>query len=131
VAVKKEVVRSGAYKDIFASGVRVGDALFLAGQVSIDNQGSIVGERDFVAQVRQVYANIEGVLAEFGATMDNIVDEMLLVTDIENVMGNLEEVFGVRAQAYGGPTDVTQTLVQVAALATPEMLIEIKCIAHF
>ena len=129
--VKKQVVRSGAYKDIFASGVRVGDTLFLAGQVSIDNEGRIVGEGDFVAQVRQVYANIEGVLAEFGATMDNIVDEMLLVTDVTNVMGNLEEVFGVRAQAYNGQADVTQTMVQVAALATPEMLIEIKCIAHF
>jgi 2-iminobutanoate/2-iminopropanoate deaminase len=98
--------------------------------VSLDEKGKIVGPNDVAAQVRQAYANVAEVLAKFGATMDDVVDETLFVTDIAAVMGNAEEVFRVRAEAYGGEPQVSQTLVQVAALVMPELMVEIKCVAY-
>ena len=63
--------------------VKVGDTIYLSGQVSHDDSGNIVGLRDMEAQMRQAYANIQKVLAQYGATMDNVVDEVLFVTDMD------------------------------------------------
>ena len=130
MAMNRQVVRFGPFKDFIANGVKIGDALYLSGQVSLDNEGNVIGAGDLGAQVRQAYANVKEVLAEFDATMENIVDEMLLLTDIQEAMGSIDQLFGIRSEAYGGNPDVTQTMVQVAALAMPELLIEIKCIAR-
>ncbi len=126
---EKQVARFGPFKDFIAEGVRVGNTLYLSGQVSVDAEGNIVGVGDLAAQVRQAYANVQEVLGHFGATMDHIVDEMWLVTNMAETMGNAEELFMIRAGAYGGTPQVTQTLVQVAGLVFPELLIEIKCVA--
>lgn len=130
MSASKQVARFGPFQDYIANGVRVGDLLFLSGQVSTTAEGQVVGEGDLVAQVRQCYANVREVLGHFGATMDDIVDEMMLVTDMQDAMGNVEEVFTARAEAYGKTPEVTQTMVQVAGLVMPELLVEIKCIAH-
>ena len=126
----KQVARFGPFKDFIANGVRIGDVLYLSGQVSVDDTGAVVGDGDLAAQVRQAYANVADVLARFDATMANVADEMWLVTDMQAAMGNIEELFTIRAEAYGGNPDVTQTMVQVAGLVMPELMIEIKCIAH-
>ena len=126
----RQVVRIGPFKDFIASGVKVGDTIHLSGQVSIDATGAVVGVGDLAAQVHQAYANVSEVLAEFGATMADIVDEMWLVTDAPALMANANELFRIRAKAYGANPDVTQTTVQVAALVIPELEIEIRCIAR-
>ena len=126
----RQVTRYGPFQDYIANGVRVGDLVFLSGQVGTDAEGAVVGEGDLVAQVRQCYANIEEALGHFDASMADIVDEMVLVTDMEDAMGQIDEVFEVRAKAFGGAPDITQTFVQVAGLVMPELLVEIKCIAH-
>ena len=130
MAMTKQVVRIGPFKDFIASGVRVGDTLTLSGQVSLDNDGAVVGAGDFAAQLEQVYANIQEVLGEFGASVDNIVDEMWLVTDIQEVMGGFERLLPIRQKVFGASYDVTQTMVEVSALAMPELMLEIKCIAR-
>jgi len=130
MAKEKEVARFGPFAQAIANGVKKGDALYLSGQVSIDSKGQVVGAGDLAAQVRQAYLNVEEVLGKFGATMDDIVDETWFVTDISSVMGDIEGIFGVRQEAYGGEPQVTQTLIQIGALVMPELLIEIKCIAH-
>ena len=130
IVAQKEVVRIGAYKEFIASGVRSGDLLTLSGQVSVDAEGKVIGEGDIEAQFRQVYVNIKEVLDAFGATMDSIVDEMWLVTDIQDVLKHSRTIWPIRAEAYGKDPEVTQTLVQVAALVMPELLVEIKCVAR-
>src|ERR671917_1826918 len=67
----------------YAQAVKVGDTIYLSGQVSHDDKGNIVGLRDMEAQMRQGYTNIQKVLAQYGATMDNVVDEVLFVTDMD------------------------------------------------
>ncbi len=126
--IAKKTYRSGPYQEFFAQGTLVGDVLYISGQVGMDEEGSTP---DSIAeQTRVAYENMQDVLAHFGAEMSNIVDEIYFVTDMEEFMSHVEEVFGVREAAYGGPPDVCQTLVQVAALVTPELKIEIKCTAH-
>jgi enamine deaminase RidA (YjgF/YER057c/UK114 family) len=96
--------------------------------VGVDNRGK-VGE-DLTAQTTLAYASIKTVLAEFGANIENIVDETFFVTNMAEFMGSAESVFTARAEAYGGMPEVSQTVVQVVALVQPELKIEIKCVAH-
>lgn len=127
--LEKETVRFGPFADLLANGVRVGDTIYLSGAVSVDGEGNVVGEGDLLVQLRQCYANIGEVLAKYGATLENIVDETWFVTDVEEVMAQLDPLFTARAEAFGKNPDMTQTCVQVAALVFPELLIEVKCVA--
>ncbi|MCF6194797.1 MAG: RidA family protein [Kangiellaceae bacterium] len=129
MSISKQVFRSGIYKDYFAQGVKTGKTLHLAGQVGIDAEGKIPAS--IADQTILTYQHIQRVLSEFGATMENIVDETIFVTDMSETMKNVEDIFSVRAQAYGAVPEVSQTLVQVVALISPKLKIEIKCIAHF
>jgi enamine deaminase RidA (YjgF/YER057c/UK114 family) len=128
LTIEKQTYRSGPYKDLFAQGVKVGNVLYLAGQVGVDEAGKPA--TDIVEQIKLAYANIGRVLAKFDATISNIVDETMFVTDIAEVMSNADSVFAVRNEAYAGTPEVCQTLVQVSGLVMPELKIEIKCIAH-
>jgi 2-iminobutanoate/2-iminopropanoate deaminase len=130
LAIEKQVARFGPFKEYIADGVKVGNLLTLSGQVSVDDEANVVGAGDISLQVRHTYTHVQSVLAKFDATMDNIVDEMWLVTDMEVVMDNIDALFQMRAQAYGSTPEVSQTLIQVAGLVMPELMIEIKCIAH-
>jgi enamine deaminase RidA (YjgF/YER057c/UK114 family) len=102
--------------------------LYLSGQVGADEHGG--APESIVEQTILAYQHVAAVLAEFGATMDNVVDETVFVTDMPSVMAQVQEVFGARAAAYGGRPDVSQTLVGVSALVDPMFKIEIKCTAH-
>ena len=75
-------------------------------------------------------SNMQDVLGQFGADMSNIVDETIYVTNMEEFYANVEAVYSAREEAYGGTPEACQTLVQVGALALPELKIEIKCTAH-
>lgn len=126
----KEVVRIGALKDVLASGIRVGDMIMLSGQVSIDDAGEVVGPGDIAAQMQQAYKNVKDVLHEFGAGMEHIVDETWFVTDVNDVMAKARSWAPIRNEVFGGAPETTQTLIGITALAYPELMIEIKCIAH-
>ncbi|MEE9277889.1 MAG: RidA family protein, partial [Dehalococcoidia bacterium] len=49
-----------------------GRTLYLSGQVALDEDGNVVGEGDYEAQVRQVYDNLESVLDSAGATWADV-----------------------------------------------------------
>jgi len=127
MTIEKKVFRSGPYADLFCQGVRVGETIYLAGQVGTDNNGA--APQDLVAQMKLAYGHVQSVLAEYGATMDNVVDETWFVTDIDNTMAKVGDLFAARAEIYGKKPEVSQTLVQVAGLVDPSFKIEIKCVA--
>lgn len=110
----------------YAQAVRVGHTIYLSGQVSHDDEGNIVGEGDMEAQMRQAYANIEKVMAQYGAGMDNLVDEILFVTDMESAFA---AAVACRKEVFGGMPVVASTIVQIGRLAFPELMIEIRCVA--
>ena len=109
-----------------AQAVKVEDTIYLSGQVSHDDRGNIVGLRDMEAQMRQAYANIQKVLAQYGATMDNVVEEVLFVTDMDTAFAAAVKC---RQEVFSGTPVVASTIVQIQRLAFPELLIEIRCVA--
>ena len=61
----------GQYSQI--TRVKAGEFLFIAGQLSADRSGKVIGVDDFDAQCVQVFANLEAALASQGAGWGNIV----------------------------------------------------------
>jgi enamine deaminase RidA (YjgF/YER057c/UK114 family) len=110
----------------YAQAVKVADTIYVSGQVSHDDMGNIVGLGDMEAQMRQVYTNIRKVLAQYGATMDNIVDEILFVTDMDKAFASAVKC---RQEIFFGTPVVASTIVQIQRLAFPELMIEIRCVA--
>ena len=110
----------------YAQSVKVEDTIYVSGQVSHDETGKIVGRGDMEAQMRQAYTNIKKVLAQYGATIDNIVDEILFVTDMNTAFA--AEV-KCRKEIFSGTPSVASTIVQIQRLAFPELMIEIRCVA--
>lgn len=110
----------------YSQAVKVGDTIYISGQVSHDDKGKIVGYRDMEAQMRQAYTNVQKMLEQYGATMDNVVDEVLFVTDMDTAFAAAVKC---RHEVFSGQPVVASTIVQIQRLAFPELMIEIKCVA--
>ena len=104
--------------------VKVGPLMFIAGQVSLDADGNVVGEGDMRAQVRQVLENLKTVLASEDADFSNVVKINIFTTDI----GAFREAADVRRSYFEGNPPAS-TLVQIERLARPVFLVEIEAIA--
>ena len=87
----KKLFRTGPYADFFSQGVQVGNVLTLAGQLGDTEDGSVPVE--IKDQMINCYTNIKNVLSEFGATLDNVIDETWFVTDVNECMENVSEIF--------------------------------------
>ena len=124
----KKLFRNGRYADFFSRAVQVGNILTVAGQLGDDIEGNV--PNDLQGQMENCYKNIETILKEFNATLDNIIDETWFVTDIEECMNNVSEIFDSRKKIYKCKPEVSQTLIGVSALVDPKYKIEIKCIAY-
>ena len=111
----------------YAQAVQVKDTIYISGQVSHDDKGSIVGLGNMEVQMRRAYANIQKVLAEYKATMDNLVDEVLFVSDMDAAFAAAVKC---RQEVFSGTPVVASTIVQIQRLAFPELMIEIRCIAR-
>ncbi|HJT84485.1 MAG TPA: RidA family protein [Nitrososphaeraceae archaeon] len=109
----------------YSQAIKVGDTIYISGQVSHDDKGKIVGS-DMESQMRQSYINVKKVLASYGASMENIVDETLFVTDMETAFA---AAIKCRHEVFSGKPIVASTIIQIQRLAYPGLLIEIKCIA--
>ena len=110
-----------------ATGSRL---VFLAGQVARDADGRRVGEGDLAAQVEQAYLNIGIALAEVGGSFDDVAKLTVYVVDwTPDKMPLLGE--GVaRASAKMGVDPVKPiTLLGVAALGEPDLLVEVEATA--
>jgi 2-iminobutanoate/2-iminopropanoate deaminase len=110
----------------YSQAVKVGDTIYVSGQVSHDEKGNIIGLGDMEAQMRQSYANIRKVLAMYGATMENILDETLFVTDMDSAFAAAVKC---RQDVFSGSPVVASTIVQIQRLAFPQLMIEIRCVA--
>ena len=114
----------------YSQAVNVDNTIYLSGQVSHDDKGNIVGRGDMETQMRQAYENIKKVLTQYGATMDNVVDEVLFVTDMDAAFAARvkckQEVFS-GGSSSNNPV-LTSTIVQIQRLAFPELMVEIRCI---
>ena len=110
----------------YSQAVKVGDTIYLAGQVSHDDEGNVLGEGDMEVQMRAAYHNVEKVLAQYGASMENVIDEILFVTDMDAAFGARVKM---KQEVFSGSPVLASTIVQIQRLAFPELMIEIKCVA--
>ncbi|MFJ5266050.1 Rid family hydrolase [Streptomyces sp. NPDC088387] len=123
----------------YVQAVRRGDTIHLSGQVAHDGPDLVApapvdGTRpvtDFTntgAQMRQCYVNAAEVLGRFGASLDDVVEEVIFALDVDAAN---EAAGPVRKEAYGRPDpQVASTLVGTTRLAFPELLVEIKFVAR-
>ena len=97
--IDKKLFRAGPYSDFFSQGVQVGNILTLAGQLGDDAGGKV--PESIREQMENCYKNIQNVLNEFGASLENIIDETWFVTDVNECMANVDEIFSAREKIYG------------------------------
>lgn len=74
--------------------------------------------------MRQAYVNIKKVLSQYGPTMQNVVDEILFVTEMDAAFAAVPKA---RKAHYPANPVVASTIVQIQRLAFPELMIEIRC----
>ncbi len=107
-----------------SQGFRVGDLIFLSGQVALDDAGNTVGIGDFDAQADQAMRNVQRALRAAGSDVDRIFKVTIYVTDMQY----RPNVFALRQRWFKEPYPA-DTFVAVAALGRPERLIEIDVTA--
>jgi enamine deaminase RidA (YjgF/YER057c/UK114 family) len=109
----------------YSQAVRVGNTVYISGQVGLDREGNLVGKDDPVAQARQAVANIKAVLDEVGAGPENIVKMKTYVTDRENWFAILKEIGKFTARYSPAYTSVL-----VAGLLLPGTVVEIEAVVE-
>ena len=109
---------------VAASGRRT---IYTAGQVSIDERGTLVGAGDLAAQTAQAMRNVGLALSAVGASYADIVK---ITTYVVNYKPEYRGIIGkARAPFFANGTPPASTLVGVAALALSEWLVEIDAVA--
>jgi enamine deaminase RidA (YjgF/YER057c/UK114 family) len=110
--------------------VKHGRLVFIAGQVARDEQNTVVGKGDIVAQFRQVCRNIQTVMSAAGGDMTDVVKLTIYVLDTDDYKRHLREIGGVYRE-YFGKHFPAMTLVGARDLfdAAEGALIEIEGVA--
>jgi len=104
-----------------------GRTAYIAGQVSLDPTGAMVGAGDLEAQARQVFGNLVTALQECGAGVSDLVRIGIYVVDHDE--GKLALVRRVRDETLPADPPPASTLIGVQSLAMSDFLIEVDGIA--
>jgi enamine deaminase RidA (YjgF/YER057c/UK114 family) len=108
--------------------VNKGTLVYIAGQVSSDASGKLVGEGNFEAQVEQVFKNLKLALEAAGASMADIVKmNTYLVAEVSQ--DDVPKMRAIRDRHLNKEKPPASTLVVVSRLARPGWLIEIEVVA--
>ena len=115
---------------------RVGDFIFVSGMGprqpgmkdipgnTYDSAGKVIAQ-DVMVQTRSTIENIRIVLEEAGASLNDVVDVSVFLTNMERDFQKFNEIYKV----YFGPIQPTRTTVEVGSLPTP-ICVELKVIAY-
>ncbi|SDE22039.1 Enamine deaminase RidA, house cleaning of reactive enamine intermediates, YjgF/YER057c/UK114 family [Blastococcus fimeti] len=102
----------------------------LSGQVARDAAGNPVGPGDLAAQVEQAYSNVATALAAVGGSFDDVAKLTVYVVDwSEDKLAGLGEGVGRVAERLGIDPRKPITLLGVAALGEPDLLVEVEAVA--
>ena len=110
-------------------GVKAGNLIFVGGQMSIDEQGRVIGH-DIATQTRNAFESIRNVLAEAGARMDDVVKHNVyydFTGDDEEVSRLLAEMNQIRLDYFSEPGP-TSTEIR-AGLTVEGALVEVEAVA--
>jgi enamine deaminase RidA (YjgF/YER057c/UK114 family) len=123
----------------YAQAVRSGNTLYISGQLSHDEGGNFIAPAELnasgqitstentEAQMRATYVNAARILASFGATLNDVVEETIYAIDVDAAFAAAGPV---RKEAYGSERPkVASTLAGTTRLALPHQLIEVSMTA--
>lgn len=108
----------------FSHIVKVGDTVYISGQLPQDQDGNIVGKGDMVAQTEKTYENLKKCLESVGATMHDIVMLRIFVTNLEE----FQKTGDVRKKYFGKYRPAT-TGLEISRLYFPDAMIEVEATA--
>jgi enamine deaminase RidA (YjgF/YER057c/UK114 family) len=108
----------------YSRAVAAGDFIFVSGCTSIDG-ARFVHPGDAGAQTTQAIANVAAALEALGAGLKDVVRTRMFVTDI----ARWEEIGRAHGAVFGASMPAT-SMVAVAGLIEPEMLVEVEAVAY-
>lgn len=111
----------------YSQGVRAsgpGTTLYVSGQVAQDSKGRIVGKGDFAAQAEQVMKNLKAMVEAGGGKLTDVVKLTFYLTDVRY----RADLVPIREKHFG-PKLPASTLITTPALAHPDYLLEVECVA--
>jgi enamine deaminase RidA (YjgF/YER057c/UK114 family) len=110
----------------YSHAVRMGDLIFVAGQVAKNEKDEIVGKGDVGAQTAQVYRNLKAVLEAAGSGMDRVGKITVYTTSLDY----RPAISAAREQAFRPVGHFpASTFVVISSLAHPDYLVEIEAVA--
>ena len=109
----------------YCDAVRAGDSLYISGIVAMDKDGRVVGKGDARRQAEQIFEHIKAVLAHFDADFPRVTSVLIHLTNMDD-----RAVINPVRVRYCGEHRPASTLVQVASLVHPDLLVEITCTAY-
>lgn len=116
---------AGMYRALtYDHAARVGNLLFVAGQVGRDSSGELVGPFDPVAQARQAFENVKTILNEVGADFEHVVKVTTYYVDADEI-GPITEV----RREYFGSHRPPHTGLVISMLGSPDVRFEVEVVA--
>jgi enamine deaminase RidA (YjgF/YER057c/UK114 family) len=107
-----------------------GEIAFIAGQVSVDGGGNVIGVGDLARQVEQTFANMGAILRDLGATFESVVQFTTYLTDADSIPAWMSARAALFPKLFPSGAYPPNTLLVVARLVKPEFLIEVEAIAR-
>jgi 2-iminobutanoate/2-iminopropanoate deaminase len=126
--MEKSVIRTDSAPAPFQGApynqaIRVGELVFVAGQLGVDPSGTMVGE-GIAEQTEQVMRNLAAILEEAGSSLDRLVKTTVFLVDLGDFAA-MNEVYA----RHVGDRPPARSTIEVSALPTGGR-IEVEAIAH-
>ena len=98
-----------------------GNQFFIAGKTAGDGNGGLFGDGSTYSEAKETFTKIKHLVEAAGGKMNDVIRVDIYVTDIKQ----REEVWKARREFFSGDFP-TSTLVEVRALATPQLVVEVN-----
>ena len=110
----------------YSQAVRLGDLVFVSGQVAWDEKGQVVGRNDARRQTELAFSNLRSALEAAGSSLDRVAKLTIFATSRDH----LAVIREVRHQVFDPIGHYpASTFLVVSGLATAELLVEIEAVA--